>query len=41
MLWQYADRAELHDRLRDALDKVKRYAIPWLEDPASRSSVIQ
>jgi hypothetical protein len=31
--WEYSHKAELEAQLRDALDKVKRYAIPWLEDP--------
>ncbi len=29
--WQYATRVELIDRLGDVLNKVKQFAIPWLE----------
>jgi len=31
VMWHYADRAELIDRLRDALDKLKQIGLPWLE----------
>ncbi len=31
LLWHYADRNELIDQLRDALDKIKRIGITWLE----------
>jgi hypothetical protein len=30
--WEYSHKEELEAQLRDALDKVRRYAIPWLED---------
>jgi hypothetical protein len=41
MLWHYADRAELADRLRDALAKLKQFGLPWLESIDLQSSVIQ
>jgi hypothetical protein len=31
VMWHYADRTELIDRLRDALDKIKQIGLPWLE----------
>jgi hypothetical protein len=31
VMWHYADRAELIDRLRDALDEIKQIGLPWLE----------
>jgi hypothetical protein len=31
VLWQYDDRAELIDQLRDALDKITQIGLPWLE----------
>jgi hypothetical protein len=35
--WEYIRQEELGARLKDALDKVKRYAVPWLEDPETRN----
>lgn len=32
LMWNYANQAELIDRMHDVLDKLKRYAIPWLEN---------
>jgi hypothetical protein len=32
LLWHYADRAELDDRLREVLAAIKQIALPWLED---------
>ncbi|HZY42222.1 MAG TPA: hypothetical protein VFF59_09505 [Anaerolineae bacterium] len=31
LLWHYADRAELDDRLGEVLAAIKRIALPWLE----------
>lgn len=31
VMWHYADRTELIDRLRDTLDKIKQIGRPWLE----------
>ena len=41
LLWHYADRAELADRLRDALNKLKQYGLPWLGQSDVQASVIQ
>jgi len=35
MLWEYADSDELVNQLHNVLILLKRYAIPWLEDPLS------
>lgn len=35
--WEYSSREELEEQLRDAVDKIKQYGIPWLEDPESRN----
>lgn len=32
LLWRYADRAELDNRLREALAAIKQIALPWLEN---------
>lgn len=37
--WECASRKELERRLKDALEKVKQYGIPWLEDPESRNPI--
>jgi len=33
--WEYSSQKELERQLKDAVEKIKDYAIPWLEDPAS------
>lgn len=35
--WQYTEYAELQRLMENLLDKIKLYAIPWLEDPTSRN----
>jgi len=34
--WEYSSRDELDTQIRDALEKLVTYGLPWLEDPASR-----
>lgn len=34
--WQYTEQSELQKCITDILDKLKRYALPWLDDPDSR-----
>jgi hypothetical protein len=36
-VWQYTDRTQLEKRLQDITGKIKRYAIPWLEDLKPKS----
>jgi hypothetical protein len=35
--WRYHDHAGLEKQFADILDKIKKYAIPWLEDPTSQN----
>jgi hypothetical protein len=35
--WEYDSREELEEQLKNALDKLKQYGIPWLEDLESKN----
>ena len=37
VLWRYADRAELDDRLGEVLAAIEQIALPWLEDNQRRA----
>lgn len=35
-IWRYRTREELEEKMREVMEDVEQYAIPWLEDPDSK-----
>jgi hypothetical protein len=38
-VWSYSNEEELEKQLQDLVEKIERYAVPWLEDPLSANQL--